>query len=134
MALRADSAGDVDVQAAIRALGRRMGLRNKYHAVRTVVDGQAFDSKKEATYWSLLRLRERAGSIRNLERQPVFELHAPSGEVIGEYRGDFRYQEWVKGHWRSMTIDVKSKATRTALYRWKKRHVEAEYTITVTEV
>ena len=127
------AAGQADVRDAIAALTmRRRG--NKYRAVRTVVDGLTFDSKKEATYFSLLRLRERSGLIRNLERQPVFELHAPSGEVIGQYRGDMRFEELFHGRWRSITIDVKSKATRTALYRWKRRHVMAEYRVLITEV
>jgi hypothetical protein len=119
-----------------RELSRGLGgrRRNKFNAVRTVVDGIPFDSKKEATYWSLLRLRERAGAIRNLERQTVHELHAPNGEVLGVYRDDFSYEELVAGRWRRFTVDVKSKATRTALYRWKRKHMMAEHGIRVHEV
>lgn len=119
---------------AIRRVLQGRRSRNKYHAVRTTVDGEVFDSKKEATYWSLLRLRQRAGSIRGLERQPVFELHAPSGEVLGSYRGDFRFEEYIKGRWLPRIVDVKSKPTRTAIYKWKRRHVMAEHGVEIHEV
>jgi uncharacterized protein DUF1064 len=103
---------------------------SKYRSVKTLVDGFRFDSRKEAAEYGRLKLLERAGQIFNLELQPVYELHVPSGEVLGCYRGDFRYrdQDGTVRH-----IDVKGMKT-LPLARWKQRHVKAEYGITIQEV
>ena len=53
-----------------------MTKRHKYRAQRTTVDGITFDSKKEARRWQELRLLEKAGEIRQLERQVRFHLWA----------------------------------------------------------
>jgi hypothetical protein len=116
--------------------------RHKYRAVPTTVDGIRFASKKEAQRWVELRLLEKAGEIWDLERQPRFPLLVPStwwhlGRAlkrrpvkIGEYRGDFKYHDR-----RSTPYTVEDvKGFKTALYRWKKKHVEAQYGITITEV
>jgi Protein of unknown function (DUF1064) len=110
---------------------------SKYRAVPTQLDGIRFDSKKEARRYAELRLLEQAGEIHALERQPVFPLftaHHRGGELrqVGVYRADFRYRQGPRGV--LVVEDVKSKPTRTAVYRLKKRMVEAAYGITVTEV
>jgi len=101
---------------------------NKYHARKTVVDGFAFDSAAEARRWSELRLLERAGQIRGLERQVDFPC-VVNGGLVCTYRADFVYYEGparvvedVKGH-------------RTAEYRLKKKLVEAVYPgVRITEI
>lgn len=50
---------------------------SKYHAEKAVVDGITFDSRKEARRWSLLKLLEKAGKIRDLQRQVPFKLAPP---------------------------------------------------------
>lgn len=70
----------------------------KYHNKKTVVDGITFDSKREAARWHELKLLERAGHIRDLERQVSFEL-APGVRFADKKRAqpplrlivDFRY-------------------------------------------
>lgn len=47
---------------------------NKYHAKKTIVDGIAFDSKKEAMRWRYLKNLEELGVIKELERQVPFGL------------------------------------------------------------
>jgi hypothetical protein len=86
----------------------------KYRAKRVVVDGIAFDSKREAARWSELKLMERAGLITALTRQESYVL-AQSVKLDGDkrarppirYLADFKYidrdaKEWVvedvKGH------------------------------------
>jgi hypothetical protein len=82
-----------------------------------------------------------AGEIRNLELQPRFDLHV-GGVKVGSYIGDFRYHErtplwsadggqsgWI---WRDVVEDVKGMATPT--YRLKRKHLAAEYGITIREV
>jgi len=111
---------------------------NKYGAVRTVIDGIAFDSKREANRYRELKLRELAGEIKNLELQPEYPLvvrhyaHHDWATTIGRYRADFRYREGPQGL--LVVEDVKSKATRSEAYRLRKKFVEAQYGITITEV
>lgn len=47
---------------------------NKYNAKRIAVNGEKFDSKKEARRWAELQLLQRSGTINNLQRQVTFEL------------------------------------------------------------
>lgn len=110
--------------------------KSKYGAVRTEVDGITFASKKEAKRYGELKLLEKAGEIKELQLQPEFVLHAPSRYIstqkvkVGVYRADFRYRQGPRGI--LVIEDVKGK--RTAMYSWKKRHVEAEYNVQIIEV
>ena len=106
---------------------------NKYGAVRTEVNGVTFASKKEARrYWELCVL-QKAGDIFDLVLQPVFPLFVLNhggAKLIGKYIADFSYRRYDT---RALVVeDVKG--VRTPLYRWKKKHVEAQYEITVTEI
>lgn len=107
--------------------------RSKYGATKTTVDGITFDSAKEAARYGELKLLEKAGELSELETQPRFSLNvrawdAPVSLIIGEYRGDFRYRT---SHGATVVEDVKG--LKTALYRWKKKHVEAQYGIKILE-
>ncbi|MBP5248651.1 MAG: DUF1064 domain-containing protein [Lachnospiraceae bacterium] len=46
----------------------------KYHNKKTEVDGEVFDSRKEAIRYQELKLLQRTGEISNLQRQQTFEL------------------------------------------------------------
>lgn len=59
--------------------------KSKYKAQKTTIDGITFDSKKEAQRWCELRLLERAGAIRNLQRQVPFEIIPPFTETVERY-------------------------------------------------
>lgn len=48
--------------------------KNKYHSKKTTFDGIVFDSKKEAYRYLELRVLEKAGKIKNLQRQVKFVL------------------------------------------------------------
>lgn len=75
----------------------------KYHSRKTVIDGQTFDSRKEAARYRELTLLERAGKISGLERQKRYTLiPAQYGSVDGKrrcleravtYVADFVYQQ-----------------------------------------
>ena len=99
-----------------------MSGRNKFGAVKTEIDGITFASKAESRRYAELKLLARAGVIRNLETQPVFPITI-NGVTVAKYVADFVYFE---GEERRVE-DVKSPATRTAVYRLKKRIVEALY-------
>lgn len=47
---------------------------NKYGNKKVVIDGEVFDSKREATRYQELKLLEKCGAIKDLKRQVVFEL------------------------------------------------------------
>lgn len=109
---------------------------NKFHAKRTTVDGETFDSKREAARWCELKLLEKAGQIRRLRRQPEFLLTVqPHGgrqvAIVGKYRGDFCYDERYGALWLPVVEDVKG--VKTAVYKLKKRIVEAIYGIKIRE-
>lgn len=105
---------------------------NKYGNVKTVVDGYTFDSKAEADRYSELKQLMLGGLVANLELQPKFDLTV-QGVKIGTYSADFRYQDLEKGV--QVVEDVKSESTaKNPLFRWKKKHVKAQYGIEVQEI
>ena len=114
---------------AWRPRGNKFGVATKED--RTY-KGIVFDSKKEMLRYQELELMERAGAISGLQRQPPFELHV-KGIKIGTYKADFLYVDNADGC--SVVEDVKGgSATKTPLYKWKKKHVEAEYGVFINEV
>jgi dsDNA-binding SOS-regulon protein len=101
---------------------------HKYRAVRTTLDGITFHSKKEAARYAQLKMLEKAGKIQGLCLQPEYVLYAGDGDTkLGVYRADFEYAE----NGQHIVEDVKG--FKTPLYRWKKKHVEAQYGIQVRE-
>lgn len=106
------------------------GRRNKYNAIKTIIGDITFDSKREAERYLELQAMEWSGQIYNLERQPVYELIV-NGVKVGEYHGDFKY---VDSEGNTVTEDVKSKVTKTATYRLKKKLVKAIYGVEIKEV
>lgn len=114
---------------------------SKYRAQPTVVDGIRFASQKEARRYGELKLLEKAGEIHGLVLQPAFGLHATATDTrrtfqVGWYKADFEYCECRRGakceRTRVVVEDVKG--FKTPLYRWKKKHVEAQYRVTIREV
>ncbi len=105
--------------------------RSKYGAVRTTVDNITFHSKGEAKRYQELRLLERAGEISNLELQPAFPLCAPTPNdamsTIWKYIADFAY---IDKRTKAQVVED-FKGFDTQLARWKRKHMEAEYGITV---
>lgn len=103
--------------------------RSKYGSKTAEVDGNKFHSRKEAKRFGELTILQLAGEISDLELQPEFQIRM-EGKKIAKYFADFRY----KRDGRVVIEDVKSKSTRLkASYRLKKKLVEAQYGITITE-
>lgn len=74
--------------------------KNKYHNVKWEIDGEKFDSQKEARRYTELKLLERVGQIKNLRRQVPFELipnqYDENKKLIERktsYIADFVYEE-----------------------------------------
>lgn len=93
-----------------------------------------FGSKREAARFVVLSQEQLAGTITGLQLQPQFPLEVTTAGgvriIIGRYVADFSY--WRVGSAIQVIEDVKG--MKTDLYSWKKKHVEAEYGIHVTEV
>lgn len=106
--------------------------RNKYGATRVTVDGITFDSKLEASRWCELKLLERAGVIKHLERQKEYVLIDKSkyGRKI-VYIADFVYED---KDGKFVVEDTKSTATMTDVYKLKKRMIAERYGIQIKEV
>jgi len=127
--------------------------RSKY-GVRTdalgkllrTVDGILFDSLAEVRRYRELCALLRAGAIDSIELQPRFPLVVASTSGlasqaasalagtfdgrVGHYVADFRYED-ERG--RTVIEDVKGGPT-TAVYRLKRKMVEKQYGIQITEV
>ena len=112
------------------ARSRQTISKNKYRAVKTVVDGITFHSKKEAERYKILALLESQGKIDNLRLQPRFPLMV-NGVKSGFYIGDFLYSYNGK----DILEDVKSVATRTPVYKIKKKILETyDPPVVITEI
>lgn len=109
----------------------------KYGNKKTVVDGITFDSMKEATRYSELRLLLRAGEIFDLQRQVPFTLipkQVRDGKVVERpvvYKADFVYKE---KDGTEVVEDVKSQATKTKEYIIKRKLMLWQFGIMVHEV
>lgn len=108
----------------------------KYHNKKTTVDGIAFDSAAEARRYAELKLLERAGKIKDLKLQPMFEL-LPAFQKNGKryrkttYIADFSYFD--NESMKNVVEDVKG--VKTQIYSLKKKLFEYRYPdLTLTEV
>jgi hypothetical protein len=69
-----------------------MRKRFKFGNKPTVVDGIKFHSKREAKRYTELRMLERAGEVRGLQRQMKYRLWV-NGVLITTYTADFVYEK-----------------------------------------
>ena len=60
---------------------------NKYSNQKVTIDGETFDSKREAKRYCELKLLERAGEIRHLRRQEKFLLIPSQYEEVVDAKG-----------------------------------------------
>ena len=119
--------------------------RNKYNARMYKVGDEVFHSKKELHRYEELLLLEKAGQIKNLRREVKFVLIPAQRETIwkngkpkqgkviereASYRADFVYEE----NGETVVEDVKSEATKTLLYIWKRKLMLYVHGIRIREV
>lgn len=90
---------------------------NKYHAVKTTVDGITFDSKAEARRYGELKLMHRAGEIRGFGIQPSFVL---SGGI--RYRPDFIVCGKDGTVWAEDVKGVETQAFKLKRKLWEKEY------------
>lgn len=116
----------------------RLKTESKYRSKKTTIDGHQFDSKREADYYAQLKILKQAGKISAFELQPRYEIvegyrHPVTGKKVQatHYVADFLVTH-TDG--RQEVVDVKSEATKTPLYRLKKKLFEKKYGIGINEV
>lgn len=103
-------------------------MKNKYNAKKTIYKGIIYDSKYEATRAYELDMLERAGHIKDLERQKRFILQEGYINNKGEnirpisYIADFSYID-SKGN----KIVEDTKGLETEVFRIKKKMFEYKY-------
>lgn len=110
--------------------------RSKYRNKKTTMDGQCFDSRKEARYFSYLKALQDRGDIKSLKCQVKFDFkindqflrYVDSNRVI-KYVADFEYFDMYGNR---KIVDVKGIKTRD--YLIKKALMMAVHGILVEEV
>lgn len=105
--------------------------KSKFGNTKVERNGQTFDSKLEARRYQALELMQKAGEIRDLKPQVEFEIRI-GGVLVCAYVADAVYWDCIKNC--EVVEDCKSKATRTRLYRLKKKLMAAVRGIEITEV
>lgn len=97
---------------------------NKYNNKITYIDNIRFDSRKEAMHYVYLKDLERKGVIHNLQLQVPFPF-IYEGKKFFKYVADFVYEDEFGQH----VIDVKG--VKTAVFKLKKKLIEAQYKIEI---
>lgn len=105
----------------------------KYKNKKVMIDNIMFDSKKEANYYTYLKMLEQAGKITDLELQKKFVLQDKfilNGKTYRAitYKADFVYKENGQVH------VVDTKGYRTEVYKIKKKLFMKKYGIEIEEV
>lgn len=110
---------------------------SKFHNRKITMDGQKFDSMKEAARYQELKLLERCGEIRELKRQVAFVVipaqYDESGKLLErevKYIADFTYIE--KGSLVRTVEDVKG--LKTDVYKLKRKLMLYRNGIRIKEV
>ena len=102
--------------------------QSKHRNIKTTVDAIVFDSRLEAKRYSILRLLEKSGTIKDLKLQESFDIIV-NGEKICSYKADFVYMNSKD----EMVVED-AKGTRTPVYKLKKKLMKAVLGIDIKEV
>ena len=111
-------------------------MKSKYHNKKVMIDGIKFDSKKEANRYQELKLMQRAGIIRDLQRQVKYVLipsqKGDDGRVIERpctYIADFVY---VDENGKKVVEDTKG--YRTSDYKIKRKLMLYIHGVKINEI
>lgn len=122
-----------DAYALRRAIKAAAPRKQKYANQPVTIDGIEFDSKAEARFWGVLKIRLQAGEISDVSRQVVFEL-APAVEIRGRKRPPLRYIAdfvWQEGG-KKVVADVKGAIPDA--YRIKRHLMKSVHGIDILEI
>jgi Protein of unknown function (DUF1064) len=93
------------------------------------MDGIVFDSKTEMSRYAGLKVMERAGLIKDIERQPSFPVEI-NGHPYCTYTADFRYVDTGSGE--VVIEDVKTTGTvKDPAYALRKKAAELFYDVEI---
>lgn len=112
---------------------RGSSRKGKYNAQGRHVDGHWFASSSEATRYEQLKKLSDAGQIDRLELQPAYRI-VVNGLPITTYRADFRYAVLDERGSIDRVVVEDVKGMITDVYVIKKKLVEAQYALTITEI
>lgn len=124
--------GIVEARDGRKVLNLQVELKpTKYGNRKCVVDGERFDSEKEAGRWRELKLREYAKEIKKLRRQVSFRLTVNRIDICA-YTADFVYVE----NRRTVVEDVKGykKGMAYRVFRIKAALMLALHNLKVQEI
>lgn len=134
--MREQTNGRLQIKDLYKANTLKSGT-SKYRNEKIELDGMVFDSKHEAHRWCELKYMERVGLIKDLKRQVRFEVipaqYDERDRIIERpttYIADFVYTENGK----KVVEDAKSPATKTDVYKIKKKLMLQKYGIRIREV
>ena len=103
----------------------------KYKNIKIELDGIVFDSKKEARYYDILKLKVKANYIDSFAMQVRYDILV-NNHNIGFYKADF--VTYKNGDVLDV-IDVKSEMTKKLpVYRIKKKLIKAIYGFDIVEI
>lgn len=102
--------------------------RSKYGNQRIERDGIWYDSLAEYNYRGKLDMQVRAGEITGYDYHAQIPLLTSDGKLVGYYEVDYLVH-MPDGS--QQYHDVKAPGTVTDLFKWKARHVKAQYGVDV---
>jgi hypothetical protein len=110
-------------------------MANKFNAKKTTIGGITFDSKKEGNYYRQLLLQKKAKKdserVVSIELQPRYDIIVNS-QKIGFYKADFK-ATFADGNIQIIDVKGLKKGSAYALFRLKKKLIEAIYDIEIIE-
>jgi hypothetical protein len=101
---------------------------SKYNNKKTIINGITFDSKKEADRYAFLTRRATIGEVVDIHLQVPF-VFALEGKKMFTYKADFVYFDKLANE--LIVEDVKG--FRTPIYKLKKKLIESQHKIKITE-
>ena len=108
-------------------------ITNKYKNKKVVIDNILFDSKKEANYYTKLKILKDAGKITDLELQKKFVLQDKFKLNGKTYRAITYVADFVYKDDKGMHV-VDTKGYRTQVYKIKKKLFVKKFGIEIEEV
>jgi hypothetical protein len=108
--------------------------KSKFNNVKVEIDGQTFDSIKESEFYGSLKIKKKAGLIKDFKTQVKYEI-VVNNVHIANYFLDF---EVLNNDGSIEYIDIKGKDSKTnkfiktGVFALKKRLVEAIYGIKIS--
>lgn len=117
-----------------KTYSQRKNKRSKYRNRRTEYDGYTFDSKAEAEYYKLLKLRKRAKEIKSFLLQPEYLLQEAFEKDGKKYREIKYIADFEITHNDGSIEVVDVKGTLTQVFKLKMRMFHKLYPYKLTLV